>query len=132
RSMPSMVHESDSRRSFPSAVGSAGHDEPDSVRERSGMASATAVGLHLPFLRLRRIVFRAERNPESSLVAGTGSHHSIGRATFGSIPRFRVGPMAGYSQTVSLIRDRWSRERAAQRGLIEVTQDVEASREPRR
>src|SRR5207249_5483503 len=87
RSMPSMWHESDSRRAFPSAVGSAGHDEPDSVRERSGMASATAVGLHLPFLRLRRIVFRAERNPESSLVTGTGSHHPIGRATFGSIPR---------------------------------------------
>src|SRR5947208_16037505 len=93
------------------------------------MASATAVGLHLPFLRLRRTVFRAERNPESSLVAGTGSPHSIGAQAFGSIPSLRVGPMAGYSPTVSLIKARWSRRRAAPRDLIEVTEEMDASRD---
>src|SRR5207249_11825331 len=94
RSMPSMWHESDSRRAFPSAVGSAGHDGPDSAREWSGVASATAVGLHLPFLRLRRTVFCAERNPESSLVAGTGSPHSLVAQSFGTLPNLRVGPEA--------------------------------------
>src|SRR2546430_13148901 len=56
RSMPSMWHESDSRRAFPSAVGSAGHDGPDSPREGSGMASAPPRVFHFAFLRLSSTV----------------------------------------------------------------------------
>src|SRR5438046_4950692 len=44
QSMPSMWHESDSRRAFHSAVGSAGPDGPDSVRGEFGIACAHAGG----------------------------------------------------------------------------------------
>src|SRR5438132_14010515 len=52
RSMPSMWHESDPRRAFPSAVGSAGDDGPDCVWGGCGMASGTGFGLHVPVVRL--------------------------------------------------------------------------------